>query len=64
MLVNWWGILHWALPAAFGLKKTTALVMALYWLYNYCIDCRERSKEPTPLYADLTEIEAYGGIPL
>jgi hypothetical protein len=57
-----------ALPAAFGLKKTTALVMALCRLYNYCINScenvRVQFKEPKPLCADLEEIEAYGCVPL
>jgi DDE superfamily endonuclease len=48
MLVVRWGLLpHAALPASMGLKKTTALVLCLCRLHNYCIDCRlgvERNK--------------------
>jgi hypothetical protein len=40
MLVARWGLLRRALPASIGLKKTTALVLCLCRLHNYCIDCR------------------------
>ena len=38
MLVQRWAILRSAIPSGVSLRKTTALVMALGKLHNFCID--------------------------
>jgi len=40
MLAHQWGMLQRALPASIGLRKTSALAMALCRLHNFCTDCR------------------------
>ena len=78
MLVNRWGILRKPLPANMGLKKTSAIVMCLCRLHNFCIDERMRMKGgssglrkrkasrdiPKALASDNLEIAVGGGIPL
>lgn len=44
MLVCRWGILRRPLPSTMGLKKSTALTMALCRLHNFCIDRRLLAK--------------------
>jgi hypothetical protein len=44
MLVHRFGILRRAIPSCIGIKKTTALVMALCKLHNYCIERRLLSR--------------------
>jgi DDE superfamily endonuclease len=62
-LVPRWGLLRRALPANYGIRKSTSLVIALCRLHNYCIDQR-LSEVPTALAADTLEIVSNGGIPL
>jgi DDE superfamily endonuclease len=50
-LVPRWGLLRRALPANYGIRKSTSLVIALCRLHNYCIDQR-LSEVPTALAAD------------
>ena len=80
MIVSRWGILRSAMSATIGLKKTTALVICLCRLHNYCINSRikrkatnrtqERAKEraeetpPSNLAMERVEIVNNGGIPL
>lgn len=46
MLVGRWGIMRKALPATMGLRKTTALVLALCKLHNFCINERLEFLDP------------------
>lgn len=62
MLVHRWGILRKAMSAKFGVGKTTALVVCLCRLHNFCIDCRLGAEES--LASDTAEIVVHGGIPL
>jgi hypothetical protein len=69
MLVHRWGVLRKPMPNGYGLAKTTALVMCLCRLHNYCIDHREGNvRSPNsvpPLTArDQADINVHGGIPL
>ena len=63
MLVGRWGIMRRAMPAQFGLKKTTALVMTLCRLHNFCIN-RRLITSLQPLDIDEAEIVVNGGLPL
>lgn len=58
-LVHRWGILRRAISAKIGLQKTTALVMALCSLHNFCIN---QSLDPDePLEADNAFNASQGG---
>jgi hypothetical protein len=71
MFVHRWGILRKAIPANIGMKRTTALVMCLGRLHNFCIDSRLASSTadlesvpevPPALSSDEDEIRIAGGI--
>jgi hypothetical protein len=62
MLVHRWGILRRPLSAKFGLQKTTALVMALCRLHNYCIN--HRMDPGDPLDDDIAYNISQGGFEL
>jgi hypothetical protein len=76
MLVNRWGILRRALPAAMNMNRTLLLTMALCRLHNFCINERLKHKEggrltvrrtlriAEPLAIDVAEIATHGGIPM
>ena len=69
-----WGVLRRALLASMGLCKTTALVMALCRLHNFCADIRvcagmfspnqPENDVPDSLATDALEIAGNGGVPL
>jgi len=61
MLVNRFGILRKAIPAAVGVPKTVALVMSLCRLHNCCIN--ERELALPALAMDKTDIIVNGGFP-
>ena len=63
MLVHRWAILRRAIACKIGLTKTTALVMGLCRLHNFCIDhCS--SVAATGLAQDNCEIESNGEVAL
>ena len=75
MLVKRWGILRRPISATIGLRKTTALVICLCRLHNFCIEKNLEKKRqyqgtrttadldvPRPLAADNVEIIGNGGI--
>jgi hypothetical protein len=65
ILVHRWGILRRPMSSTIGLRKTTALVMCLCSLHNFCIDQNGRNDtEAAPLAGDLAESAVRGGIPL
>jgi hypothetical protein len=73
MCVCRWGILRQPIFASIGLQKTTALVLCLYRLHNYCIDCRLKTAgsqhdieefPAPPLAMDEAKIASNGGIPM
>jgi hypothetical protein len=73
MFVHCWGILRKAMPANIGMKRTTALVMCLGRLHNFCIDSRMANSTadqasvpvvPPALLLDGDEISLAGGIML
>ena len=61
MLVNRWGLLRRAMPAAFGIRKTNSMLMCLCRLHNFCINENGR-KMTKPLAADTADIRSHGGI--
>jgi len=66
-LVNRWGILRKALPAAMGIAKTSCLVMCLCKLHNFCVDERlarvqGSEKIAPPTAQDNVEIASTGGV--
>ncbi len=62
MFVHQWGILLCPLSSKIGIQKTTALVMALYRLYNYCIN---QNIEPgIPLKDDVAYNGTHGAFEL
>jgi hypothetical protein len=67
--VHRWGLLRKPITASIGLAKTTALVMCLCRLHNYCIDQRDGDigssiSVPPPTARDQAEIAMNGGVPL
>ena len=69
MLVHRWGVLRKPISSTIGLTKTTAMVMALCCLHNFCIDQKLERKQasasaPAALAQDTVDIAASGGIPL
>jgi hypothetical protein len=74
MLVHRWGILRKPISSTTGLTKTTAMVMGLCRLHNFCIDQKleRRSQQeeatsgaaPPGLALDNSEIATHGGIRL
>ncbi len=71
MFVHRWGILRKAIPANIGMKRTTALVMCLSRLHNFCIDSRLASSTadlesvpevPPALSSDEDKISIAGGM--
>jgi len=60
MLVNRWGLLRRALPAAMGLRKINALLMCLCRLHNFCIN-ENGTADMTALAADTVAIRSNGG---
>jgi len=60
MLINRWGLLRRAVPAAIGVKKTCRLVKCLATLHNFCID--RRVGVTKCLATDNVEIAAHGGL--
>ena len=63
MLVHRWGILRRAIPMRITVAKTTALVMALCKLHNFCIDENDNGITP-PTADDNLEIALHGGFDL
>ena len=61
MLVHRWGILRKPFPMGVSLKKTSAVVMCLCKLHNFCIDNRE-TRVPTAMGLDIASISLAGGI--
>jgi hypothetical protein len=61
MFVHRWGILRKPIPSNIGMNRTTALVMCLSRLHNFCIDSR-LGKVPVALLSDEDEIAIAGGI--
>jgi hypothetical protein len=70
MLVHHWGVvLRKVMSSAYGLSKTTALVMCVCCLHNNCIDAQYgNTAQPhsvvPPTVQDLADIYVNGGIPL
>ena len=62
MLVHRWGILRRPISAKIGLQRTTALVMALCRLHNFCIN--KRSDVGDPLDDDIAYNACHGGFEL
>jgi hypothetical protein len=63
MLVHRWGILRKPIPCCISIKKTTALVMCLCRLHNYCIDQSDITVAINTRVDDLN-IAVEGGVPL
>jgi DDE superfamily endonuclease len=63
MLVHRWGILRKAMPLGITVRKTTALVMALCKLHNFCIDASDTGITKTTA-ADSFDISLHGGFGL
>jgi hypothetical protein len=67
MFVHRWGMLRKPIPSNIGLKRTTALVMCLCRLHNFCIDSRllptDNVVVPPALSSDADEICINGGFP-
>ena len=68
-LVHRWGILRRAIPSTIGIQKTTALLVILCRLHNFCIDRRLIAGSdgslypyPSPLAMDNADIITHGGI--
>ena len=61
MLVHRWGILRKAMPMGITVRKTSALVLVLCKLHNFCINERDENI-PTPTASDSHEIGLQGGI--
>jgi DDE superfamily endonuclease len=65
MLVHRWGILRKAMPMNITLTKTSALVIALCKLHNFCIDENdERNCMAKPTAKDKVDIALHGGLDL
>jgi hypothetical protein len=64
MLVHRWGILRKPIPYNITIKKTSALVLCLCKLHNYCIDMKESAQAAENTAADTLEISSNGGVPL
>jgi hypothetical protein len=63
MLVHRWGILRKPIPSCISIKKTTALVMCLCRLHNFCID-QSDIKISSNTGGDDLNIALEGGVPL
>ena len=62
MLTHRWAILRSAIPMQVSIKKTIALVIALFKLHNFCID--EHDLVPPVGAVDELRTEMRGGVPL
>jgi hypothetical protein len=62
-LVKRWGILRTAIPVNIGLAKTTALIVALAKLHNFCMNLRDGNSIDN-LPNDTLQLHLHGAIPL
>ena len=63
MLAHRWGILHKPINCNISICRTTAMVMALCKLHNFCIDANDENiAQPTA--QDTAQIHIEGGVPL
>jgi hypothetical protein len=63
LLVHRWGLLRKPIPCCISVKKTTALVMCLCRLHNFCFDQKDTTIESNTRLDDLN-IAVAGGVPL
>jgi hypothetical protein len=63
ILVHRWGILRKPIPFGITIQKTTALVMCMCKLHNFCIDEND-VQVPLPTAQDAAQIMAEGGVPM
>jgi hypothetical protein len=64
MLVQRWSILWSAIPSNISLKKSIALVHALAWMHNFCINQQLENEEvpettATDMYTLMTNVNGY-----
>ena len=65
MFVQRWGVLRSAIPKGVTLRKTTAMVLALAKLHNYCIDEQDTNILPMTAADELRLVSnALGSVPL
>lgn len=65
MFVQRWGILRSAIPKGVTLRKTTAMVLALAKIHNYCIDKQDTNILPMTPADELRLVSnALGSVPL